>query len=115
EVRIRNESCLDAELGPESFDCVLTSPPYANCFDYSKIYLCELWLGDFFESRSSQQQFRSDSVRSHVHARWPARFASKGSEIVDTLVRPLLARQNLWSAAIPEMLSGYFADLGQLL
>ncbi|MGE0875415.1 MAG: hypothetical protein AB7O31_12170 [Burkholderiales bacterium] len=112
---IRNESSLEANFGDTLFDCVLTSPPYANCFDYSKIYLCELWLGDFFESRKSQQLFRSNSVRSHVHARWPARFAGKGSAIVDSLVAPLLSEQELWSTAIPEMISGYFSDLGQLL
>lgn len=112
---ILNESSLDANFGNTMFDCVLTSPPYANCFDYSKIYLCELWLGDFFESKKSQQLFRSNSVRSHVHARWPARFSDKGSAIVDGLVVPLLSERKLWSAAIPAMISGYFADLGQLL
>ncbi len=106
---------LQDEKKGEKYDCVLTSPPYANCFDYSKIYMCELWLGDFFLSRDCQKRFREKSIRSHVHATWDERNAECGSEIVHGLIRPLLSEQKLWSKKIPGMLDGYFKDLGRFL
>ncbi len=99
----------------ETFDCVLTSPPYANCFDYSKIYLCELWLGDFFVKPEDQKEFRKKSVRSHVHSRWDNRHEELGSDIVNNQIAPYLKTKQLWSSQIPSMLVGYFMDMGKLL
>jgi len=99
-----------------SFNCVLTSPPYANCFDYSKVYLSELWLGDFFVDEYSQKEFRQKSVRSHVHATWQDRFENKnGSELVNNFIFPYLKTKKLWSNKIPDMIKGYFKDMGQML
>lgn len=110
-------SCLEAENYPADvrFDAVLTSPPYANCFDYSKIYMVELWLGDFFTEKQSQVDFRAQSIRSHVHARWAARHNTYGSALVNGPIYDYLKVQPLWSAQIPGMLVGYFADMGYLL
>ena len=93
----------------------LTSPPYANCFDYSKIYMVELWLGDFFTEKQSQVDFRAQSLRSHVHARWESRHTAHGSALVNGPIYDYLKAQPLWSAQIPSMLVGYFADMGHLL
>lgn len=116
-VCIRQASSLDEDQWTELDDisCVLTSPPYANCFDYSKIYLSELWLGDFFQSRADHRKFRDQSVRSHVHATWPERHETLGSSIVDRIIRKHVDAQDLWSPRIGSMLSGYFQDLGKLL
>lgn len=110
-------SCLDEELYPEGilFDAVLTSPPYANCFDYSKIYLVELWMGDFFTNQQSQKSFRSDSLRSHVHARWPDRHSNFGHELINDQIFQFLSDQPMWSSQIPTMIKGYFDDMGRLL
>ncbi|GAB3635370.1 site-specific DNA-methyltransferase [Hymenobacter arcticus] len=110
-------SCLAAENYPAGvrFDAVLTSPPYANCFDYSKIYLVELWMGDFFTEKQSQVDFRAQSLRSHVHARWAARHTDYGSALVNGPIYDYLKAQPLWSNQIPSMLVGYFADMGYLL
>ena len=113
----RQASCLEeqeyAEVGPIS--AVLTSPPYANCFDYSKIYMSELWLGDFFGSKQDQQLFREKSVRSHVHATWDDRHTDMGVSIVNNEIRDHLKLEKLWSPKIGNMLSGYFKDLGKYL
>jgi len=93
----------------------LTSPPYANCFDYSKIYMRELWLGGFFKSTSDQSAFRKSSIRSHVHATWSDRNTEYGSEIAERIICPSLESQELWSNKIPSMISGYFKDIGALL
>ena len=94
---------------------LLTSPPYANCFDYSKIYMQELWLGDFFKTKEDQVKFRQNSLRSHVHATWEDRYTQLGLEFVDDQVCKFLTSQKLWSKKIPSMLSGYFKDMGSLL
>ena len=116
-MHLKHGSCLDEKLYPEhiQFDAVLTSPPYANCFDYSKIYMIELWLGDYFSSTDSQKTFRQHSLRSHVHARWQERNTEYGSEIVDNLIFKFLSEQKLWSSQIPNMIKGYFNDMGKLL
>lgn len=110
---------LDFEINPSErvdlFDGALTSPPYANCFDYSKIYCVELWFGDFFKTRDDQKHFRMQSVRSHVHATWPDRHQQLGSNVVKQFVKPFLSEADLWSNKIPSMLEGYFCDLGKLL
>jgi len=95
--------------------CVVTSPPYPNCFDYSKIYQRELWIGDFIDGPESLKRFRNDSVQSHVHSTWNRANKSSGSKIVEELVVPYLAGQEMWSSRIPVMLSGYFKDLGDCL
>lgn len=94
---------------------IVTSPPYANCFDYSKIYMRELWLGGFFTSKEDLRSFRQNSIRSHVHATWEERHSEFSNPFVDDLVVGLLEPQNLWSRKIPSMLSGYFKDLGKFL
>lgn len=110
-------SCINsnaiADVGEVTL--ALTSPPYANCFDYSKIYMRELWLGGFFKSTEDQIAFRKQSIRSHVHATWSDRNTEYGSEIAEKIICPSLESQELWSPKIPSMISGYFKDLGALL
>jgi hypothetical protein len=117
EPKFINKSCLSEDAFDEipSIAGVVTSPPYANCFDYSKIYMRELWLGDFFKSVDDQKIFRNASVRSHVHSSWPERYELFKNDIIDGPVRELLQAQELWSQKIPDMLSGYFKDIGRLL
>lgn len=96
-------------------DCVITSPPYPNCFDYSKIYQRELWLGDFFSQSSDQRAFRDASVQSHVHATWKRQSGSNGSRLINESIAPYLENLDLWSERIPQMLRSYFNDLGTCL
>ena len=98
-----------------SVDLVLFSPPYANCFDYTKIYYLELWFGGFIDSIQSQKNIRMKSVRSHCHAIWPERYIDFYlPELHDELL-PLLREQKLWTNRIPNMLKGYFADMEEVL
>lgn len=112
--RIFEKSCIKDYKLPKKADIVLTSPPYANCFDYSKVYLVELWIGGFFQSHEDQQLFREASVISHVHYRWKREEAESVST-VDSIVVPLLKERDLWSNSIPTMISGYFRDMKRCL
>ena len=117
DIRFYQRSSLDenAYENIDNISAVITSPPYANCFDYSKIYMRELWLGDFFLSQSDQKKFRDTSLRSHVHSTWAPRNELCRLEIVDTEIRPMLESQKLWSNKIGDMLSGYFKDINRSL
>lgn len=100
---------------PLKADIVLTSPPYANCFDYSKVYLTELWVGGFFTTKEDQKQFRDKSVISHVHYRWNPRNEIYGANVINNLIVPILENKDLWSNNIIPMLKGYFSDMGKFL
>lgn len=112
--RIIEGSCLDDYHLPQKADIVLTSPPYANCFDYSKVYLVELWLGGFFKTQEDQQKFRERSVISHVHYKWK-REDETSIPVIETILVPLLKERELWSNSIPTMLFGYFRDMKRCL
>lgn len=112
---ILSQSNLEPYNLPVKADIVLTSPPYANCFDYSKVYLTELWVGGFFVKKDDQNSFRDKSVISHVHYRWQPRNESYGSTLVNELIAPILNTKELWSNNIIPMLKGYFSDMGKFL
>lgn len=98
-----------------SVDLVLFSPPYANCFDYTKIYYLELWFGGFVNSTSDQKSIRMKSLRSHCHATWPDRYTNFNLPELNDEILPLLRQQKLWTNRIPDMLNGYFADMEEAL
>lgn len=106
---------MSQHVAPNSLDLVLFSPPYANCFDYTKIYYLELWFGGFIESASMQKDIRMKSVRSHCHATWPERYKQFYLAELNDDILPLLSEQELWTDRIPDMLNGYFADMEEVL
>ena len=106
---------LRDSIDPENIDLVLFSPPYANCFDYTKIYYLELWFGGFIESAQGQKDIRMKSVRSHCHATWPERYTQFHLSSLNDNIIPLLREQKLWTNRIPDMLNGYFADMEEIL
>ncbi len=112
---VLNQSCLEPYSLPAKADIILTSPPYANCFDYSKVYLVELWMGEFFKTVEDQQRFREDSVISHVHYRWKRNQNLISIPLIDDVLYTLLNQKDLWSKSIPSMIKGYFADMRNCL
>lgn len=106
---------LDKYVQDDSLDLVLFSPPYANCFDYTKIYYLELWFGGFVNSTADQKNIRMKSLRSHCHATWPDRYTSFHLNELNDEILPLLRQQKLWTPRIPDMLNGYFADMEESL
>lgn len=100
-------------LPPESFDLLMTSPPYLNSLDYCDVYRPELFLGGFVSSNRELRDVRLRTVRSHVQVGW------EPSDVVASplLERPLgeLAKAKLWNARIPAMVQSYFADMAQVL
>ncbi|WP_372753782.1 hypothetical protein [Labilibaculum sp.] len=112
---VYEQSSFDPYSLPKKADIVITSPPYANCFDYSKVYLVELWFGGFFKEKIDQKNFRESSVVSHVHYKWQARNRDYGHNLVNNEIFKHLSECELWDKKIPQMLVGYFSDMGKVL
>ena len=115
EVYVESVTSLEEHVSDNSVDLVLFSPPYANCFDYTKIYYLELWFGEFVNSTGDQKDIRMKSLRSHCHATWPERYTDFNLPALNDQILPLLREQKLWTNRIPDMLNGYFADMEEAL
>ena len=94
----------------KKFDAIITSPPYPNRHDYTRIYGLEMMFG-FVESNEHMKRIRYDTLRSHVEAK--KRFEAKGYQepkIVEALVKRV-KKAGVNNSKVPEMLRGYFEDM----
>lgn len=115
QVYVESVTTMEKNVAKNTLDLVLFSPPYANCFDYTKIYYLELWFAGFVNSTSDQKNIRMKSLRSHCHATWPERYTGFNLPELNDQIIPLLRQQKLWTNRIPDMLNGYFADIEEAL
>ena len=58
--------CLDAVLPPRSVDAVITSPPYPNEKDYTRITRLESVVLGFIRTRADLQAFKKGLIRSNT-------------------------------------------------
>ena len=100
KIRIRNNS----------FSAVITSPPYLNRHDYTRVYLLELLIG-FVNSNEEVKKLRYETIRSHVEAR--EKFKLDGYIMPVKLEKCLkrLRRESLPNAQTIRMIKGYFEDM----
>jgi hypothetical protein len=101
----------------EPIDMALFSPPYPNSFDYTDIYNVELWMLGYLDSSEQNRSLRQSTLRSHVQVQWPLGTPTIAASKKLARTHKLLddARDELWSKAIPEMVTGYFEDLNAIL
>jgi hypothetical protein len=104
--------CLEL-TGPEQFNTVVFSPPYANRFDYFESMKVELWFGGFVESYADARELRKRSVRSHLGADLtaPARDIDELEELIE-LMDPEASSVRM---GMPVALRGYFHDMATVL
>ena len=91
-----------------TFDLVITSPPYPNRHDYSRIFHIELLSLGLEEE--SIKQFRRKSIRSHVEASSPP-IAPVGYTMPAILRDALSRLPQRTDPRIKSMLRGYFEDM----
>jgi DNA modification methylase len=94
----------------KKFDAVITSPPYPNRHDYTRIYGLEI-IFNFVKSNNELKEIRYNTLRSHVEAR--KRFSSNGYKkppIIDELINQV-TEAGLNNSKVPEMIEGYFEDM----
>lgn len=110
KAKIGDARKLPPSIKRGSYDAILTSPPYPNRHDYTRIYELELLLG-FVNSNRTLKNLRYDTLRSHVEAR--KRFSANG------YVKPLLLEKRIGELNNRELnnnqvistLEGYFEDM----
>ena len=94
---------------PSVYSAVITSPPYPNRHDYTRVFGIELMFG--FLDRIELRKLRYQSFHSHPEAR-PERPAAKDYAPPPGLVRAVAeirAKSN--DPRVPRMIEGYFLDL----
>lgn len=92
------------------FDAIITSPPYPNRHDYTRIYGLELILG-FIKDNKELKNIRYNTIRSHVEAK--KQFEPDGYSRPPNLVKLIsrLKKATLNNTSVPGMIEGYFEDL----
>ncbi len=94
----------------KKFDAIITSPPYPNRHDYTRIYGLELIFG-FIKDNNELKQIRYDTLRSHVEAK--KKFKPNGYKkplIIDKIITKV-KKAGLNNSKVPEMIEGYFEDM----
>jgi len=102
----------DARRLPTSrkYDAVITSPPYPNRHDYTRIYSLEM-IFDFVSSNEELKRIRYETIRSHVEAR--KKYEAIGyrkPKILDTLIAEV-KKNGTNNPQVITMLEGYFEDM----
>jgi len=94
----------------KKYDTILTSPPYPNRHDYTRIYELELLIG-FISDNQSLKSLRYDTLRSHVEAR--KKYETNGYKPPKLLEEKIgeLKKRDLNNPQIISTLYGYFEDM----
>jgi hypothetical protein len=115
-----NAHCYVAQADARDFadkfddhaDVIITSPPYLNRYDYSRIYSLELCLG-FVETFEQLKAVRHSLLRSHIESRPAPTDKVHHPALVEVLQN--LQGQKLNNPRIPIMIKGYFEDMNLVL
>lgn len=97
--------------GHGQFDALITSPPYPNRHDYTRIFTTELLF--LFLDDDELKQLRYRNLRSHVEAR--AVRPTNGWKPPRAAARVLERLSNVHDKRVPRMIRGYFEDMHQTL
>jgi hypothetical protein len=92
------------------FDAVITSPPYPNRHDYTRIYALEMAF-DFATTNQELKDIRYQTIRSHVEAR--KKYEAVGYRkpaMLDNIIGEI-RRNGANNPRVTSMLEGYFEDM----
>jgi hypothetical protein len=125
EVKLHGGSCLDIlpKLKTESYDCLITSPPYCNRYDYTRTYALELALLGVGEDGlgTLRQEMLSCTVENRakdllkLNPDWkPAITAADNQTLLQSILAYLDSQKELDllnNDGIPRMVRGYFYEM----
>lgn len=111
KARVRLADARKLPLQAETVDGLITSPPYPNRHDYSRVFHIDLLLLGLPEVEVTK--LRHESIRSHVEAKDPSGFKRRlkgyrGTESVNSVLAELPTGSD---PRIEQMLKGYFEDI----
>lgn len=125
DIVLHNGSCLEIlpTLPTNHYDCIITSPPYCNRYDYTRTYALELALLGVNEERLRQlrQEMLSCTVENRgkdligMNPDWAAAIkASDEHELLQSVLSYLNGQKDrglLNNNGIPRMVRGYFYEM----
>lgn len=125
DVRLYGGSCLEIlpNLSTASYDCVVTSPPYCNRYDYTRTYALELALlgVDEGELLKLRQDMLSCTVENRakdllsLNPKWKqAVIATDQQALLQSILAYLDSQKDLDllnNSGIPRMVRGYFYEM----
>lgn len=125
DIRLHSGSCLDVlpSLESNAFDCVMTSPPYCNRYDYTRTYALELALLGVDEQGlvKLRQEMLSCTVENRakdllaLNAKWKRAVVAADEHVLLQAVLVYLEGQKerglLNNNVIPRMVRGYFYEM----
>lgn len=129
EIALHSGSCLEIlpKLPGGAFDCLITSPPYCNRYDYTRTYALELALLGVDEEGLAKlrQEMLSCTVENRakdllaMNASWDcALTAADEHELLQTILAYLESQKEddlLNNDGIPRMVRGYFYEMACVL
>jgi hypothetical protein len=129
KIQLYQGSCLEIlpEISSEKYDSIITSPPYCNRYDYTRIYALELaLLGiDQLQLKQLRQQMLSCTVENKpkellkINEQWSPAIAitdrQKLLESVLDYLEELKSSKSLNNHGIPRMIRGYFLEMSCLI
>lgn len=105
---VHNADARALPIADASVDAVITSPPYPNRHDYTRVFAVELELG--FSLGDSVKELRYAALHSHPEARPPRKARNyKASKSLSREVARVAERHP--DPRVPRMLNGYFSDM----
>jgi len=125
DITLRNGSCLEIlpQLAAAAYDCIVTSPPYCNRYDYTRTYALELALLGLDEAGLARlrQTMLSCTVENRakdlvaMNPRWQSAVAAAQRQPLLQEILAHLEQQRqmgrLNNNGIPRMVGGYFCEL----
>ncbi len=87
---------------------IITSPPYANRYDYTRSYCLELCF-HFVEDFGELRALRASMLRSHIESKVSEKDVPPNPVVAEVL--DSLNAKKLNNPKIPDMLTGYFVDM----
>lgn len=92
------------------YDAILTSPPYPNRHDYTRIYELELLVG-FIKDNQSLKRLRYETLRSHVEAKEKYKATDYIRPVLLEKKIKELEKKELNNSRIVPTIDGYFEDM----
>ncbi len=125
DIRLLSGSCLEImpQLPPNTYDAIVTSPPYCNRYDYTRTYALELALlgVNEHELRELRQSMLSCTVENRakdllrINPDWQAAIeAANDQELLQTILAYLDHQREIGALnnnGIPRMVRGYFYEM----
>lgn len=125
EILLHTGSCLDIlpKLKANFYDCIVTSPPYCNRYDYTRTYALELALLGVSEECliKLRQEMLSCTVENRakdllaLNSNWKSAIeAADRHKLLQTILEYLESRKELDllnNDGIPRMVRGYFYEM----